>query len=360
MEEMKKLNNLVSMEGEINNFILVWSSVFISLCYCHSIDKLFPKGIMRALFILPVAFLFFLLPLKLTTIHLGGTTSFFIGWLASFKLILFSLGKGPLASKPPLPIWHFIPLAALPIKAPQDQKITKKCLKSPLNYVTKFFLLLLCIRMYQFTHFLHPKILYFFYAIHIYFALDMLLAFVGAVARAIVRVELEPQFEEPYLSTSVQDFWGRRWNLMVSKILRPTIYIPTRSTFARFLGWRWAALPAVFTTFLVSGLMHEVVFYTFGRVKPTGVVTSFFVVQGTCLCVEIIIKRMAYGKFRLPGIVSGALALTFVFFTGMWLFFPPFLQAQADLKACTESLAFIESVKKRRLVSPNDITCPYF
>ncbi|KAJ4866546.1 putative long-chain-alcohol O-fatty-acyltransferase 3 [Raphanus sativus] len=30
--------------------------------------------------------------------------------------------------------------------------------------------------------------------------------------------DLEPQFNEPYLATSLQDFWGRRWTSMVTAI----------------------------------------------------------------------------------------------------------------------------------------------
>ncbi|KAK4360075.1 hypothetical protein RND71_022304 [Anisodus tanguticus] len=42
------------------------------------------------------------------------------------------------------------------------------------------------------------------------------------------RVELEPPFDEPYKTSSLQDFWRRRWNLMVTNILRPTVYDPVR------------------------------------------------------------------------------------------------------------------------------------
>uniref|UniRef100_A0A2N9ISK3 Uncharacterized protein n=1 Tax=Fagus sylvatica TaxID=28930 RepID=A0A2N9ISK3_FAGSY len=94
------------MEGEINNFIMVWVLAVASLCYCHTIGKFIPKGTTRLLAILPVIFLFLILPLNLTSIYLG------------------------------------------------------------------------------------------------------------ALGLALVGVELEPQFDEPYLATSLQDFWGRRWNLM--------------------------------------------------------------------------------------------------------------------------------------------------
>ncbi|KAL7186638.1 hypothetical protein ACSBR2_028380 [Camellia fascicularis] len=76
----------------------------------------------------------------------------------------------------------------------------------------------------------HGEYLYSFFVLglhwcHLY--LDVL-AISAILARAIQGLELEPQFNEPYLSTSLQDFWGRRSYLMIRSILRPTVYIPIR------------------------------------------------------------------------------------------------------------------------------------
>ncbi|KAI3466520.1 hypothetical protein Pfo_023183 [Paulownia fortunei] len=353
------------MEGEINNLILVWTTVVASLCYCHTVGKIFPTGNARRLAILPIICLFFVLPLNLTSIHFGGTTSFFIAWLANFKLMLFAFNKGPLSSNPPIPLTSFIPLACFPIKAQQSENSTsqettaKKSHKSTLNYVTKMLILAVLIRIYDYKKYIHPHIILFFYCLHIYFMLEMLLALFAALAKALVSVELEPQFNEPYLATSLQDFWGRRWNLMVSNILHPTVYRPVGSVSSRFMARKWAPIPAVLATFLVSGLMHELVFCNFGRLRPTGEVMCFFLIHGVSLSLEIVVKKMFDGKFTLPGMVSGPLTLAYVIYTSFWLFFPPFLRAKADLKGCTESLAFIEFVKNHRLVNPSDVSCPF-
>lgn len=354
------------MEGEITNFVFVWATVLSSLCYCHTVDKIFPKGILRQLAIIPVGCLFFGLPLNLTTIHLGGTTSFFIAWLASFKLLLFAFNRGPLSSSPSssksIPLSRFIPLACLPIKfqqSPSPQESTKKDQKSPLNYVIKIVLLVLCIRVYSYNDSIPQKITWLVYCLHIYCALELVLAMVAGLARGLIGVELEPQFDEPYLATSLQDFWGRRWNLMVSNILRPTVYEPVRSISTSLIGKKWSALPAVVATFLVSGIMHELIFYNIGRLKPTGEVTCFFLLHGVSLAVEIAAKRALKGKIWIPGIISGPLTLAFVIYTSFGLFFPPFLRGRADWKGCTEALAFIEFVKHQRLISPNDLTCPF-
>ncbi|XP_073059990.1 probable long-chain-alcohol O-fatty-acyltransferase 5 [Primulina eburnea] len=353
------------MEGEINNLILVWLTVVVSLCYCYEVSKIFPTVTKaRLLAILPVSCLFLCLPLNLTSIHLGGTTSFFISWLSNFKIMLLAFNKGPLSSNPPLPLSRFIPLACFPIKFKVQDSVNlpasaKKRDKSIRSYVVKMLMLAILVRVYYFKKILHPKIVLLCYCLHIYFMLEMILALVSSAANALLRVELEPPFDEPYLSTSLQDFWGRRWNLMVPNILHPTVYQPVRSISARFVARKWAPIPAVLATFLASGLMHELVFYNIGRLKPTGEVTCFFLLHGVSLSVEIGIKKRVNGKFTVPEIVSGPLAVAYVIYTSFWLFFPPFLRCRAEIKGCTESLAFVEFLKTGRLVSPSELSCPF-
>ncbi|KAL3625023.1 hypothetical protein CASFOL_031691 [Castilleja foliolosa] len=351
------------MEGEIKNLFLVWSTVLASLCYCHTISKLIPTGNnnnLKPLLISPIICLFLVLPQNLTSIHLGGTTSFFISWLANFKLILFAFNKGPLSSNPPIPLTKFIPLACFPIKLQNPKStISKRPSKSTLNYVIKIAFLAAVMRIYNYKDQIHPHIVLFFYCLHIYFMLEMGLALFAFVAKSLLRVELEPQFDEPYLATSLQDFWGRRWNMMVSNILKPTVYGPVKSLSARLISGQWAPIPAVLATFVVSGLMHELVFYNIGRLRPTGEVMGFFVIQGLSLSFEIVVKKVLDGKFMGPGFVSRPLTLVYVMYTSFWLFFPPFLRGKAEFKACTETLAFVEFVKTRRLVGPSDMSCPF-
>ncbi|KAM3201601.1 acyl-CoA-sterol O-acyltransferase 1-like [Capsicum annuum] len=271
------------MEGEIHNFIVVWAIILISLYYSHTIAKFISIGKSRFVAIIPIVCLFFILPLYLTSINLGGITSFFIAWLATFKILLFAFGKGPLSSTPPLPLSTFIPLACLPIKFQKyystndNVETTKKTTNSNFNLVTKFALLAILIRVYNYKNNLHPKFLLFCYGLHIYFFLEIVLTMVSNLVRAVSRVELEPPFYQPYKTSSLQDFWGRRWNLMVNNILRPTVYDPIRSVMARHIPRKWAPLPAVLATFFVSGLMHELIFYQITRENPSWEVTLFFI-----------------------------------------------------------------------------------
>ncbi|XP_060215802.1 acyl-CoA--sterol O-acyltransferase 1-like [Lycium barbarum] len=353
------------MKGEIHIFFVVWTIVLACLCYSHTIAKFFPKGKSRFLAIIPIVFVFFILPLYLTSAHLGFVTFLFITWLANFKLLLFAFGKGPLVSTQPLPLSTFIPLACLPIEfqnsSTNDVQTTKKIRpKSTLNHVSKITLLAIMIRMYNYKDYLHPKIILSFYCLHFYFMLEILLNMIRTMVQAISRVELEPPFDEPYMSSSVQNFWGRRWNRRVSSILRLTIYNPVRSVAMNWIPRKWVSLPAVFTAFLVSGIMHELLFYYMGRLKPNGKVFGYFIIQGVTVTLEIVIKKLWNGKTWVPKIISVPLTLSFMLHTSFWLFLPPLLRGRADVNGwCTESLAFLEFIRYGKLVSPTNFTCPF-
>ncbi|KAK9950231.1 hypothetical protein M0R45_005732 [Rubus argutus] len=176
---------------------------------------------------------------------------------------------------------------------------------------------------------------------------ELVLCLSAAVARAFFGFELKSQFHEPYLSTSLQDFWGRRWNLMITNILRPTVYDPIRRVLTRIYGKRWATLAAVVCSFAVSGLMHEVIYYYVSRVPPTWEVTWFFVLHGVCLVVEVELKKAVSGRWRLHPGVSRALTLVFLVVTAHWLFFPQLLRNGVDTKALAEYAMLGDFVKAK-------------
>ncbi|KAB1224951.1 Acyl-CoA--sterol O-acyltransferase 1 [Morella rubra] len=398
------------MEGEVNNFIRVWLSVFISLSCCYLISKVVPKGPTRLFCVLPIIFFFLFLPLNLQSPQLGGTSAFCIAWLANFKLILFAFGKGPLCSDDSsISLARFVAVGCLPIKIQRDtppkplekfrnnpnktqstsplspvndqhkENSSPKPLERdeithpsppishvsgqskenpyptsrksreghiyPLKQAVMGLLLVILIRVYSYIEHVHPKVILLLYCFHIYLSLEVILAIVATLARVVLGVGLEPQFNEPYLSSSLQDFWGRRWNLMASNILRTTVYDPMRHAAAGVIGSRWASLPAIFTTFAVSGLMHELVYYYMGRLKPTWEVTWFFILHGCCLIVEVVLKALFAGRWRLPRLISGPLTIGFVIVTSFWLFFPQFLRCEADKRSLQEYATLAEFLK---------------
>lgn len=347
------------MENEICNLIKVWFSVFASVCYCYAIGKVVPKGTRRLIFLLPIVCLFLYLPLHLFAIHFRGPTAFFIAWLANFKLLLFAFGKGPLSSSdnPSISLPHFVAVACLPIKIqhnvndsspkshihsqkPEDGK------RSSPNYGVKTLLLAILVNVHNYSDYIHPKVVSLLYVMYLYIQLELLLAIAATMAKVLLGQELEPQFNEPYLSTSLQDFWGRRWNLMVSSILRLAVYEPTGNIASDLVGRKWVRIPAVMGTFFVSGIMHELMFFYLGRDKLTLELTCFFLLHGLCLIVEGVLKKRFGGRWKLPTVISGLLTTGFVMLTGYWLFLPSMYSCKVFERASAEYaqlVTFIEN-----------------
>ncbi|KAI6704618.1 hypothetical protein NL676_007580 [Syzygium grande] len=249
------------MDTELHNFIFVWISVVTALIYCRYISKLVPVRPKRLFFFLPMILLFLLLPLRLTTISLGSLTAFFVAWLCNFKLLLLAYGKGPLVPPPPSPplsLPLFIAIALLPIKiSPSTGSGASKNssgdgLKSPVNYVAKCLLVVSFFPLYQRSDYVHEKVMLMAYSIHMYIGLEVALAAIGVVAGWLIGAAVEPRFDEPYLATSPQDFWGRRWNLMVTSILRSRAVITE--------GWR---LPTEVSRLLTVGFVVVTGFWLF-------------------------------------------------------------------------------------------------
>ncbi|KAI3773057.1 hypothetical protein L6452_04255 [Arctium lappa] len=207
---------------------------------------------------------------------------------------------------------------------------------------------------------IHPLLATSFVAYYFLFMLVAFFAVVAFLVRALIPgVELEPQFDEPHYATSVQDFWGKRWNLMVSDILRAAVYRPARVVFSRLVPERWVSVPSVFVTFLVSGIMHEMIFYYLGQVKPTWEVTWFFVINGVMVGIEIVMKKsIDLKKFERSPIACTALTWVFLSIPGLWLLFPPFVRLDPCVRVCKEAMAFVRLVKHGHLINPNELACP--
>lgn len=373
------------MDFEIRSFIKVWIITTTCLCYCYYIASRIPRGIKRLISLFPIFYLFLVLPLKLQSFHLGAPTTFFLVWLGFFKLLLFSFELGPLSPTPPSKLFHFICIASLPIKIKhtspniekplttksttypsyQNGQKTQKPLKSipkliksenPISQTSskihksillaiKVLILAIIIHLYEYRPYLHPYVTLALYCCHMYLGIEIVLALCVVPARILFGFEIEPQFNEPYLSSSLQDFWGRRWNLMVTSILRPTVYGPIRHISTSIVGRKWAPLPAVVSTFAVSGLMHEIIYYYLTRVRPTWEVTWFFVLHGVCTAIEIVVKKAVTGSWRLNKAVSGPLTLGFLAVTGNWLFFPQLLRNGVHEKGIKEYAILVDFVK---------------
>lgn len=338
------------MEGaeELNNFINVWTTVFASLTYCYFIASKIPTGMMRLLSLLPILLIFILLPLKIESVHFGVITSGFVTWLCSFKLVLFAIDQGPLSlsSHPSMSLLHFICLASFPVQTKQKcDAATKGGPKSILNYTTKALLCALIVKIVEYRQFMNQFLLFALYFCHLYMLLELVLAIFAVPVRTILGFEIEPQFNDPYLSTSLQDFWGRRWDIMVTNILRPTVYQPMMRISKPLLGKNSAQIISLLTTFLVSGLMHELIVFDLTRVRPTWVVTGFFVLQGVATILEILVKRMVRDKLQIHPTVARSLTLGFVVVSAYWGFFDLVMQHEVDNRMIREYTVLAKYIK---------------
>ncbi len=84
----------------------------------------------------------------------------------------------------------------------------------------------------------------------------------------------------PFLSKSIREFWGRRYNLLIGTLLKESIFDPVRR-----LPYSSTMIGAL-ASFIMSGLLHAHVAVTgFGAGSPLPSFL-FFILQGIACCVE--------------------------------------------------------------------------
>ncbi|KAL3643324.1 hypothetical protein CASFOL_014139 [Castilleja foliolosa] len=347
------------MEEEIINFIKVWSSVHMSACYCYGISKLVPKGTIRFFMFLPVLCLFVLLPLSLNKVNLILPTAFCVTWLATFKVLLLVFGTGPLSS-PSLSLSQFVFIFCLPIKLQwarspnsgpiREIKHPKKTwnqgntnkigLRSILRITKKFPIMIFLLFLGYNKHRLPRDIVLLLSCFFGFTGLETGLEAAAFIGRLSLGMQVEPPFDGPYSSTSFQDFWGRRWNRVASNSLRSTVFDPTLHYTSRTLGRKWAIILALLATFIVSDLMHEIIYYYMGRVRPGWGTLSFFLVQGLCVVIESTLKRKISSNWQVPQKIIGPLIFVFVLCTYTWLGFTELMEHNVTDRALEEYAAF--------------------
>ncbi|TVU13320.1 hypothetical protein EJB05_40368, partial [Eragrostis curvula] len=306
------------MELLRNSIPTVSLAVAAAALYARAVSTRLRPGLPRLAALLPVVAFLAVVPLVFTSSAIvRGVAGFFFTWLAAFKVALLAAGRGPL--DPALPALPFIFTAALPVKlarrtvAAGATASKAKPSYSLVSCAAKVAVIAALLRVYQFNHRLHLYVRLALYGVHAYCFLDLLLPCIAA-AGAALGMEMEPQFNRPYLATSLREFWGRRWNLMVSAVLRPAVYDP--------VGARAGNAAGVVAAFLVSGLMHEVLVCYLTMRPPMGEMAAFFLLHGAC-CVAEVWCAQRWRRRRTPRAVATPLVVVFVAGTAFWLLFPP-------------------------------------
>lgn len=331
-------------ESEIFRFIHAWMIVYACLAYTYVAGKIAPPGKVRSLLIMPVVALFLLLPLplRLTSVPLGGLTGLFISWVGSFKLALFALGKGPLATDiPNITFSQFLAVGSLPIIISKKSSVMEYLSTSTMDriFVFKAVSFALVYKMFRFESQLHPIVTFLMYGYQIYLTLEFIAFGIRAVAEPLLGLDLDLPFIEPIISTSVQNFWGRRWNLAVGGILRTSVYDPLKTVMSPYVGRRHAQRLGVLATFGTSALMHEIIFYYLSRKQPTWDMTWFFLLHGIVVVVETDMKRLVGKKWQLPWMVSVLLTLSFMSSSSLIVIYPKIQQCNGRNVHAAEEFA---------------------
>lgn len=128
-------------------------------------------------------------------------------------------------------------------------------------------------------------------------------------------VEAPPLMLAPHRAVSVSEFWARRWNRAFYALVLHEVFLP--------LARRWGPVPAVWTGFLFSGLIHDLV-VSFPAQAGYGLPTLYFLIQAAAVTLER--TRVA----TVLGMGGGARGWTFTMFfvtapVGL-LFHRPFIE----------------------------------
>ena len=128
-------------------------------------------------------------------------------------------------------------------------------------------------------------------------------------------VDAEPLMRLPLAATSLNDFWGKRWNAAFNELAFRFAYRPLRR--------RTNPTVATLGVFGLSGLIHELVI-SLPAHGGYGLPTAYFLIQGCGLVLERspLGRRIGLGQ----GLRGRLFALAVTAGPAFWLFHPPFIR----------------------------------
>jgi alginate O-acetyltransferase complex protein AlgI len=127
-------------------------------------------------------------------------------------------------------------------------------------------------------------------------------------------IDAEPIMSKPILSSSLSEFWSKRWNLGFRQLAHQFIFRP--------LHQRTGVGVAGFVVFVASGLIHDLVISLPAR-GGYGLPTAYFVLQGLGVAAERSPAGRRLGLHR--GIGGRIFALVVTAAPAFWLFHSAFV-----------------------------------
>jgi alginate O-acetyltransferase complex protein AlgI len=128
-------------------------------------------------------------------------------------------------------------------------------------------------------------------------------------------VDVKELFRSPYQAKSLQEFWGRRWNLAFSEMTALVVYRPLKD--------RYGKTQAMMASFLVSGMLHEIAI-SFPVKAGYGLPLSYFILHGCVMYAEG--KVVLVKKITSHPILSHVWVLGWLVLPMPLLFHPAFMQ----------------------------------
>jgi len=267
---------------------------------------------------------------------------FIFTWLLTFKVLGLCCNRGPLVGP-----WNYPQLAAIilfpmyPLIPGAHKKEDKKrgrlhdSAGTPMQLLGRWLgkIATLALVVSQLNAPLESRPLaftYVLYAFGLYSFVGFLMDGPAAVMCHVLGLEIIPTFDQPWMSTSLSDFWGHRWNITTSSILRTLVYDiivdgrvmakPGSKTAKPSLTQKMLGFCA---TFFVSGVVHELILW---MIQPDGKWgwkwTMFFTMQGPLMVVEYPIKRWALKRgWHLHPWISRAITVPAMFVMAHYFFF---------------------------------------
>ncbi|MFO0667049.1 MAG: MBOAT family protein [Polyangiaceae bacterium] len=95
--------------------------------------------------------------------------------------------------------------------------------------------------------------------------------------------------DDPWLSRSLAEFWGKRWNRIVSHWLKSHVYVPAAS--------RTGPVGGVFATFLASAALHFYPTLVSTDLRNACMMGAYFLLQAVLVLVE---KSLPDGRWKRP------------------------------------------------------------
>ncbi len=124
-------------------------------------------------------------------------------------------------------------------------------------------------------------------------------------------LDVRPIMDAPLKSTTLGEFWGRRWNGPFNQLAFEIVFRPVARSTDPILG--------IIVAFLASGLIHELVISLPAR-AGYGLPAAYFLVQGCGVIIQHRVTRIR------RGIAGRLFTVLVVAVPAFWLFHPPFVR----------------------------------